>query len=67
MPTKSGPTVPPTRAAKVYYGGPHKVADQFILRQGYQAISFDGERMPVNEEWAERCESIPPGSMYATC
>ena len=54
MPPRPTKTVPPTQAAKIYYGGPHKAAKTFALRQGFNAMSFDGEQMIVNDEWLAR-------------
>ena len=45
----------PEAPADIYYGGPHEAANSFVLGQGFEAMSFDGERKIVNREWAERC------------
>ena len=48
----------PEALADIYYGGPHKVADSFILGQGFEVMLFDGEQKIINREWAERCRSF---------
>jgi len=48
--------VPESEDTATYWGGPHEVADTFILGQGYTPLSFDGERRTISREWAKSCE-----------
>jgi len=40
----------------IYYGGPQKIADTFVLGQGFESISLNVELRRINRKWAERRE-----------
>lgn len=40
----------------IYYGGPQKVADMFILSQWFKSISSDTGHRCINMKWVECCE-----------